>query len=56
MNPTSLKQHVNRLAARVVHIHWCERHIAQREDIGDYVQKPHFYDSNFLRLSGNPFW
>jgi hypothetical protein len=56
MNPTSLKQPVNGLAELVVHIHWCERHIAQREDIGDYVQKPHFYDSNFLRLSGNPFW
>ena len=56
MNPTSLKQPVNGLAELVVNIRWCEWHIAQRDDIGDYVQKPHFYDSNFLRLSGNPFW
>ena len=39
MNPTSLKQPVNGLAERVVHIRWCEWHIAQRDDIGDHMHK-----------------
>ena len=42
MNPTSLKQPVNGLAELVLHIRWYEWHIAQRDDIGDHIQKQHF--------------
>ena len=45
MYPTSLKQRVNRLAELVVNIRWCERHLTRRDDIDDYVQKQHFYDT-----------
>jgi hypothetical protein len=38
MNPTGLKQRVNRLVERVVHIRWCERHLTRRNDIDNYVQ------------------
>jgi len=50
MNPTSLKQRVNQLAERVVHIRWCEWHIAQRDDIGDHMHKQHFDDTCYDHL------
>ena len=45
MNPISLKQHVNRLAERVVHIRWCERYLTGRDDIDDYVRMQRCYDT-----------
>ena len=50
MSPTSLKQPVNGLAELVVHIRWCEWHIAQRDDIGDHIQKQHFDDTCYAHL------
>ena len=50
MNPTSLKQPVNGLAELVVSIRWCEWHIAQRDDIGDHMQKQHFDDTCYDHL------
>ena len=50
MNPTSLKQPVNGLAEGVVHIRWCEWHIAQRDDIGDHMHKQHFDDTCYDHL------
>ena len=50
MNPTSLKQPVNGLAELVVHIRWCEWHIAQRDDIGDHMQKQHFDDTCYEHM------
>ncbi len=47
MNPTGLKQRVNRLVERVVHIRWCERHLTRRNDIDDYVQKQRCYDTYY---------
>ena len=50
MNPTSLKQRVNQLAERVVHIRWCEWHIAQRDDIGNHMHKQHTDDTCYDHL------
>ena len=50
MNPTSLKQPVNGLAELVVSIRRCEWHIAQRDDIGDHIQKQHFDDTCYDHL------
>ena len=50
MSPTSLKQPVNGLAELVVHIRWCEWHIAQRDDIGDHMHKQHFDDTCYDHL------
>ena len=50
MNPTSLKQPVNGLAELVVHIRWCEWHIAQRDDISNHIQKQHFDDTCYDHL------
>ncbi len=50
MNPTSLKQHVNRLAERVVHIRWCERYLTGRDDIDDYVRMQRCYDTCYNHL------
>jgi len=50
MNPTSLQQPVNGLAEWVVHIRWCEWHIAQRDDIGDHMHKQHFDDTCYDHL------
>ena len=50
MSPTTLKQPVNGLAELVVHIRWCEWHIAQRDDIGDHMHKQHFDDTCYAHL------
>ena len=50
MSPISLKQPVNGLAELVVHIRWCEWHIAQRDDIGDHMHKQHFDDTCYDHL------
>ena len=50
MSPTTLKQPVNGLAELVVHIRWCEWHIAQRDDIGDHMHKQHFDDTCYDHL------